>query len=228
MPLAIFDIDGTLVSVSSERLFWRFLLARRRQGFRQIFTYLLFLVRYVWIGGVHTVKKNKAYLAGLPVDEVEALAKEFVAERLLEHLHEPAVQRLRQHLARGDTVVLMSGTLQPIARALAEHLGVRHVVGTVANERDGRFTGQPPDVHPFDTAKLTLARELAAARGLDLAEATAYGDSRHDLPLLRAVGEPVAVRPDRALAAEAERCGWEILPDRVALAFRKAERSPYP
>lgn len=225
MKVAIFDIDGTLLCGSSERMFWRFLFGRRRQGLRQILAYTLFMVRYVPIGGVHTVKKNKAYLSGLEVREVEALAREFVQTHLVAELHAPAVERLKRHLARGDRVILMSGTLQPIARALADHLGVEHAWATLANERDGRFTGLPPETHPFDTGKLVLARQIAAVYAFDLSQAVAYGDSRHDLPLLSAVGEPVAVRPDRALLTTAERLGWEVLPDTVSLPFPKAQRS---
>src|SRR5690606_28248439 len=109
MKIAIFDIDGTLVTGSSERAFWRSLLLRGKQGPRQVLAFLLFMARYLPIGGIHTPRKNKAYLSGLRVDEVEALAREFVAERLVHRLYEPVVQRLKQHQNRGDLVVLMSG-----------------------------------------------------------------------------------------------------------------------
>ncbi len=229
MRLAIFDIDGTLVQGSSERMFWRFLLARRRQGLRQLAAYALFMIRYVPVGGIHTVKRNKAYLSGLDTGEIAELAEEFVRTRLLRELHAPAVERLNRHVARGDKVMLMSGTLQPIARSLARHLGAAEAWATLANERGGRYTANPPETHPFDVGKLVLARELARSAGADLAQAAAYGDSRHDLPLLRAVGEPVAVRPDAKLLEVAERLGWEVLPDagRSPLPFSKAEESRF-
>jgi HAD superfamily hydrolase (TIGR01490 family) len=213
MRLAIFDIDGTLVRGSSERLFWRYLVSRRRQGPRQILAYLLFLIRYVTTGGIHTVKKNKAYLCGLERREVSELAAQFVKTRLIARLYAPAVQRLRQHQRRGDAVVLMSGTLEPIARALADHLGVRHVCATICSERHGRYLAQPPAMHPFGTAKVSLARRLAEQLGTDLDQAIAYGDSGHDIDLLESVGEPVAVSPDRALLQRALADDWEILAD---------------
>lgn len=213
MKLAIFDIDGTLVRGSSERQFWRFLARRGRQGPSQILSYLLFLVRYLPTGGIHTIKKNKAYLTGLHRVDVEALAREFVVARLSRRLFQPAVQRLEQHLLRGDTVVLMSGTLDPIARALAGHLGVRIVCATLCSERHGRYLAQPPEIHPFGAAKLSLARQLAEQLGAKLENATAYGDSAQDLFLLDAVGEPVAVAPDRHLLETALAKDWEIIPD---------------
>jgi HAD superfamily hydrolase (TIGR01490 family) len=211
--LALFDIDGTLIRGSSERLFWRYLVRRGRQGPQQIFSYLLFLVRYLPTGGIHTTKKNKAYLTGLHSVDVESLAREFVLGRLVRRLFQPAVQRLEQHLRRGDTVVLLSGTLDPIARALAAHLGVRHVCATICSERHGVYLAQPPETHPFGAAKLSLARQLAEQVDADLAHATAYGDSAQDRFLLEAVGEPVAVLPDRELLETALANDWEVIAD---------------
>ena len=211
MRLAIFDVDGTLVRGSSERLFWRYLAARGRQGPRQIAAFLLFMLRYLPTGGIHTIKKNKAYLCGLKSADVAALADEFVATRLLPRLNDAILQRLRQHVLRGDAVVLLTGTLDPIAQSLARRLGVRHVCATLCSERNGRYLAQPPETHPFGAAKLGLSRQLAVQIGLDLKTATAYGDSRHDLYLLEAVSEAVAVSPDRGLLTAALARDWEII-----------------
>jgi HAD superfamily hydrolase (TIGR01490 family) len=213
MKLAIFDIDGTLVRGGSELLFWRYLVVRGRQGPRQVLSFLLFMLRYLPIGGIHTPRKNKAYLSGLKVDEIDALARDFVSERLIHRLYEPAVQRLKQHLHRGDVVVLMSGTLHPIARALADTLGVGYVCATLASQRNGVFLAQPPEMHPYDAAKLSLVSRLAGELNADLRQVAAYGDSKRDLFLLSAVGEPVAVRPDAELLRVALERDWEIISD---------------
>jgi phosphoserine phosphatase len=70
---------------------------------------------------------------------------------------------------------------------------------------------QPPETHPFGAAKLALATQLASELGMDLRQASAYGDSARDLYLLEAVGFPVAVCPDRTLYARALEKDWEIL-----------------
>ena len=212
MTLAIFDIDDTLIRGSTERRFWRYLFAQRRQGPRQLLAGAWFLVRFLPRYGIHVAKKNKAYLVGLETADVAALAADFVASEVLPRLYEPAVQRLQQHLRAGDTVALLSGTLEPIARALAEHLGVQHVRATACAQRDGRYLAQPPVVHPFGALKLGLAAELAARLGTDLRLATAYADSTHDLKLLEAVGSPVAVRPDRKLLRAARAKAWDMIP----------------
>jgi phosphoserine phosphatase len=103
--------------------------------------------------------------------------------------------------------------LDPIARALAKRLGVRHVCATVCSERNGVYLPQPPETHPFGAAKLTLARQLAAQLGTELEHATAYADSHQDLFLLQAVREAVAVTPDARLLDAALTNDWEIITD---------------
>jgi len=213
MTLAIFDIDGTLVRGSTERRFWRYLVARGRQGPRQILAHALFLLRFLPTYGIDVARKNKAYLRNLEAADVRALAEAFVATEILPRLFAPALQRLQQHRRRGDTVVLLSGTLEPIAQALADAVGAHNVCATVCSQRDGRYLASPPEVHPFGRAKLHLAVQLAAELGYDLSHAAAYGDSRHDLHLLQAVGEPVAVLPDPSLAAAAVANDWEVIAD---------------
>jgi HAD superfamily hydrolase (TIGR01490 family) len=216
MTLAIFDIDGTLVEGSTERRFWRYLLKRGHQGPRQVLAYLMFWLRYFPVLRSQTAKKNKAYLYMLDTARVRALAERFVAEEILPRLYAPAVQRLQRHLRDGDTVVLLSGTLEPIAQALAQALGVQHVRATVCRERGTRYLAGPPKVHPFGAVKLEIAAQFAAETGADLREASAYGDSLHDLTLLEAVGHPVAVRPDRPLLETARGNRWPIIRSRNA------------
>lgn len=214
MKLAFFDIDGTLVEGSTERRFWRYLARHGHQGPRQVLAYCWFWLRYFPTFGAQTAKKNKAYLAWLPTSRIEALATRFVATEIVPRLYTPAVHRLQQHVRDGDTVVLLSGTLLPIARALAATLGVEQVRATVCREGGGHYLVGPPRVHPFGADKLVVALETAKELGADLREASAYGDSQHDLSLLRAVANPVAVLPDAPLLATARGNRWDIIAGR--------------
>ncbi len=209
--LAIFDIDGTLLTTSSERRFARYLWRHGWLGPRRVVAFLLFALRYLPVAPGDLFRRNKAYLTGLRVAELADLAERFVASELLAWVYEPAAQRLAAHVARGDDVLLLSGTLQPIAEALGERLGVNDVCATLCSEQRGILRARPPERHPFAAAKLVLARDYARGRALDLAAATAYCDSHRDLELLAAVGRPVAVRPDARLRRAAMARGWELL-----------------
>lgn len=210
--LAIFDIDGTLVTgPSTERRLFRALLAAGRLGPRQLAAFAAFVPRHVPAFGRHVFRKNKAYLAGLPPAALVEFADRWVPRALAGAWFAPAVARLRAHLAAGDEVLLLSGTPDFVARAIARELGAPAWLGSWLRVDRGRFTAAPPVRHPFGTAKLDLARELCRTRRLALADVAAYGDSVHDLPLLVAVGQPVAVRPDAALARVARHHRWDIV-----------------
>src|SRR5207237_10361676 len=75
---------------------------------------------------------------------------------------------------------------------------------------DGRLTGRLAAPPPVGEARAAWLRGLAAQDGADLSQSFAYADSHSDLPLLRAVGNPVAVNPDVALYRVARRHRWPV------------------
>jgi HAD superfamily hydrolase (TIGR01490 family) len=123
------------------------------------------------------------------------------------------IARLRDHVARGDAVFLVSAMLKPTLRVIGDLLGVTDVVGTEVEINEGRFTGVVSARVCMGIEKQRLARETIAARGLDIdfANSYAYADSISDLPLFEMVGHPVAVYPDKELFAHARAKNWEIL-----------------
>ncbi len=212
MGLALFDADGTLFpNPSSESRFIRHLMRRGRLGPAQLYHACAFMVRAWPCYGRHVGRKNKAYLCGLEEGEIAELARDFVRAEIVPLLRPELLDRIREHRERGDHLVLLTGTLEFIARPLAEHLAMDEVVATRPAIRDGRFTADPPLRHPLGLEKLDLARDLGQRLGIPASAWTAYGDSRYDIPLLEHCGQAVVVTPDAHLAALAEARGWEIL-----------------
>lgn len=127
---------------------------------------------------------------------------------------------IEAHRDIGHTVLLASSSPQDYVDVLAEALRMNGAIGTRAEAVDGLYTGvlDGPLVHGQHKADRVAA--LAAERGLELAGSFAYSDSINDLPLLELVGNPVAVNPDRALAAEACRREWPILDFRLGRPLR--------
>ncbi|HPC04242.1 MAG TPA: HAD family phosphatase [Syntrophales bacterium] len=212
MAIVFIDLDGTLIEKeSSERLFFLYLLRKGALGIPQISLFLFFALRRLPRLGKSVWKKNKAYLSGLSEEYVAERAGEFVGKELLPSLRREMTDRISRHRQNGDETVLLTGTLAAIAEPVARHGGIDAVRATVCAVSDGRFRPLPPPVHPFHAEKLRIARRMCAEKGISLRECTAYGDSIHDLPLLEAVGKPVAVCPDRALKRIALSRSWEIL-----------------
>jgi HAD superfamily hydrolase (TIGR01490 family) len=218
MACVLVDVDGTLLDgPSTELRFVLHLMARRRIGWRQLAAITRFAVRWLPDFGRHVMKKNKAYLTGLAVEDVAAWGRSFVPEVVLPRLRPEIVDLIKAHLARGDRVVLLTGTPDFIAEPLARSLGAHAICATRCARHDGVYLAEPPLVHPFGEAKVALGRDICWDAGTTLDQATAYADSIHDLPLMLQVARPVAAWPDAGLRAIAEKGHWAILPGRARL-----------
>jgi HAD superfamily hydrolase (TIGR01490 family) len=170
-----------------------------------------FALRHWSVYGRHVLKKDKAYLAGLSVAEVTAIANAFVREDVEPRLRPSVLARLERHRQRGEPAVLITGAPDFVVAPLAARLGFDAWRAARFAVRDGCFPAAPLRDHPFAEEKLRHANEICARFGARLADCTAYGDSIYDLPLLTRVAHPVAVAPDTALAKTARAAGWEIL-----------------
>ena len=65
------------------------------------------------------------------------------------------------------------------------------------------YTGELAGPFCYGQGKVEAMEEIARWDGLDLGQCYAYSDSASDLPMLEAVGHPVAVNPDASLARHA-------------------------
>jgi len=120
-----------------------------------------------------------------------------------------------QHDARFGlfTAVVSLGQLVGPHGGAAKHiddLGCDGAVGSTCEIVDGVYTGKALDPC-FGAYKATALRELAQREGIDLARSTAYSDSHTDLAFLEAVGNPVAVNPDKKLRTIARERNWPVL-----------------
>jgi HAD superfamily hydrolase (TIGR01490 family) len=206
------DVDGTLLEGAGiERLFVAHLWHRRLLGARQIAAGLGFFLRFGLHYGWLIAVKDKAYLAGLGVNDIARIADAFIHERLSGRVRRSMLERLQTHRAAGEPVMLLSGAPDFLVHPLAELVGAHAVAATVCAQKNGVFTANPPVCHPFYRDKVIVAMKRCAELGFTLGECTAYADDAYDVPLLSQVGYPVAVCPDRRLRRAARRQGWEII-----------------
>ena len=160
---------------------------------------------------------------GAPVDQIAADAAEKFSELILAKSFPAAIRRVREHRALGHRTLLITGALDFVVeqfRPLFDDI-VCAELGVV----DGAYDGQLTAVPPTGEARYQALVDHAAAHDLDLRESVAYADSASDLPMLEAVGFPVAVNPETRLAGIARKRGW-LVED-----FRKSpgmHRSPLP
>jgi HAD superfamily hydrolase (TIGR01490 family) len=212
---AFFDLDRTLLRRSSAlALAGSFRdrgLISRGQLAKAAAWQLLFVVRGAGHEAVRRVAEDGlAVLRGFTPAEMRGLVAEAMEPVLRPLVYAEPLHLVEQHRERGDSVYIVSATLQEIVQAIADDLGFDGALGTVCEVRDGAYTGHAVRALHAEN-KAAVVRELAAERGFDLAACTAYSDSHTDLPFLEVVGNPVAVNPDRELRRVAAERGWPVL-----------------
>jgi HAD superfamily hydrolase (TIGR01490 family) len=234
MEAAFFDLDKTVISKSSSlaltRPFYRAGLVTRSQLLRGAYAQLVYLMLGADERRMDRVKEGMLALTkGWSKEEVEQVVREALEEVVDPYIYQEALDLIALHQALGRHVYIVSSSPEEVVRPLAERLGVTEVIATLAECVDGRYTGQL-EFYCYREQKAERIVEVANAQGMDLAGSFAYSDSITDLPMLEAVGNPVAVNPDRELRKVAEQRGWRIRDFRrpVRLRHRLAVRRPSP
>ncbi len=116
------------------------------------------------------------------------------------------------HQDAGRPTFIVSAAGNDVVESLAQVLGMEGGIGTSYEvDATGHFTGRLEGPFVYGPGKVEAMENFAARHGIDLAASYAYSDSLSDLPMLRAVGNPVAVNPDPPLAAIAKEEGWQVL-----------------
>ncbi|MCR6711907.1 MAG: HAD-IB family hydrolase [Demequina sp.] len=225
-PAAFFDLDKTIIAMSSSSALSRPLLEggllTRTAALRTGYAALLF-----HMGGADERKTNRLrdalaeLIRGWDVERLNEILDETLHEYIDPVVFEEALELIHAHHELGRDVVIVSASAEEVVRPIAALLGADAVIATRMTVEDGHFTGEI-DFYAFGENKAVAMAELAAERGYDLARSYAYSDSITDMPMLQAVGHGYAVNPDRALRREALENGWGILRFRKPIALRSA------
>ena len=211
MDAAFFDLDKTVVSKSSSlaltRPFFRAGLVTRSQLLRGAYAQLVYLMIGADEKRMERAKDGMLALTrGWDKEEVEAVIREALQEVVDPYIYQEALDLIALHKASGRRVYIVSSSPEGVVRPLAERLGVDDVIATRAEVVDGKFTGNLE----FYCYREKKAEAIRALEGIDLEGSYAYSDSITDLPMLEAVGNPVAVNPDRELRKIAQQRGWKV------------------
>ena len=146
---------------------------------------------------------------GAPIAQLAEDSRELMSDHLLLKAFPAAIRRVREHRALGHRTLLITGALDIVVdnlRPLFDDV----VCASMAVRPDGTWGGELLDVPPTGESRAQALFEYCEANGFDPGESVAYADSSSDLPLLEAVGYPVAVNPETRLAAIARSRGWLV------------------
>jgi HAD superfamily hydrolase (TIGR01490 family) len=226
-----FDVDNTMMQGASIYHFARGLAARDFFTWRDLATFAWKQVAFRLKGvedPAHMEEAKEAalgFVAGHSVAEVVGLGEEIYDDLMADKIWSGTRALAQLHLDAGQRVWLVTAAPAELASLLARRLGLTGALGPVSEVKGGIYTGRLVGEPLHGPAKAEAITALAEKEGLDLTLCSAYSDSANDLPMLSAVGHPVAVNPDATLKRIAKENEWEIRDFRTG---RKAARIGVP
>ena len=220
MPLhgiALFDLDYTLLGGDATYEWMQFLmrqgvLDRAVDGAQLDRFYDQYAVGTLDI--VEFLHWDFRPLAKHPREQLEQWREQYVMEAIAPIILPKARELIAWHGSRGDLTVIVTAANAFITTPIARMIGVAHLLASVPELVDGRFTGRIDGVPCFHEGKVTKIDAWLAERGAkigDFAESYFYGDSQSDVPLMEKVTNPVAVGPDQKLGTIARERGWPVI-----------------
>jgi len=212
---AFFDLDKTVIARSSMMAFapalYRAGLLRRRNLLQGAASQLVYLR---WGAGPRRVARMQKSVLSVTCGWEQAQVRRLVGAGMHDAvdpiIYAEAVTLIAEHRDAGRRIVLVSAAPEELVEPIGERIGVDTVIASrVSLDERGRYNGNL-ERYAYGRAKADLVEDLALREGIDLENSWAYSDSITDLPMLEAVGHPVAVNPDRALRRVALLRGWEL------------------
>lgn len=211
MTLAIFDLDGTLLSGDSDYAWGEFLVEKGlvdTQAYKEANDH--FFEQYQ--SGTLDIYEYMAFsLAPLTLFNNEELIKlhnTFMAEKVAPMMQDKAKALLKHHKDQGHFLLMITATNQFVTGPIADALGIDHIIAPIPEIINNRYTGKTVGVPSFQEGKVTRLNDWLAETGHSMEGSYFYSDSRNDLPLLELVTHPVAVDADPTLTEIAKERGW--------------------
>ncbi|MEM0953482.1 MAG: HAD family hydrolase [Pseudomonadota bacterium] len=214
MPLAIFDLDNTLLGGDSDHAWGQFACEKNlvdadvfsrandafyadyQDGRLDIDAYL---------------RHALAPIAGMTLAEADNWHRQFMQEKIAAMMLPKAAALVQRHRKAGDDLLIITATNRFIAAPIARELGVTELLACDVEIDAGRYTGAPEGIPTYAEGKVLRLREWLDANHLTLDGSWAYSDSFNDIPLLEAAEHAVAVDPDARLERHAKAMGWEVI-----------------
>ncbi len=213
---AFFDLDKTLMAGSSGMQFAR---VATRQGIvrrRQLASWGVEHLRYRLRGTTdertaEVLRVARELIAGVPARTIDRMGPEVMAE-ILPRIFPQMLDEIYAHQDAGRATFIVSAAGNGVVEALARVLGMEGGIGTRYEvDAEGNFTGRFDGPFVYGPGKVEAMESFAAEHQIDLGASYAYSDSLSDLPMLRAVGNPVVVNPDPPLTEIAREEGWQTM-----------------
>lgn len=211
--IAAFDLDKTILDVNSSILVVK---ASRKMGYMRKRDFL----RAIYFSIVYQfdlqdpnkiIAKMMRWLKGLKEAHVEELIHRHTIPELYQRFRPEIIEAIEKHRSNGAHLLLLSSAMPYLCEPIASYLKMDNVVCSRLEAVDGVFTGKPIRKLVFGKEKEVRMKEYCDEMNFNLDNAWYYGDAYTDRFVLKAVGNPVCVKPELKLKYLAKRRGWNIV-----------------
>ena len=215
LAAAFFDVDNTILRGSSSFLFGKSAFERKFFSRKDFWRFAWHQFVFIWKGENNTklsALKDRALslVEGQRVADLQELVDEVYEKHIKLKLWPETVRLAKDHIKQGREVWLVTAAPQELGDVIAHELGLTGAIGTKVERKNGILTGKLVGRPVHGAEKRKAIKALAKDRNLSLRRSYAYSDSQNDLPMLTAVGHPVAVNPDKILTRYAKAADWPI------------------
>lgn len=213
--IAFFDVDGTLLNSTIAHCYiWlRTSSLPPILRFFWIIGFIPKIIYYLILDRISRPQFNRVFYRnyrGMEVDVLKSSASDMFESYLRHRIFPEAISQIEEHREQGDQIVLLTGSLSFIVQPIAEFFGADSVLAPELVELGGRFMGELTTEPLIGEQKAMAMKKFSEQANIPLDICYAYSDSQSDLPMLEAVGNPVAVNPSKGLRKHALEASWEI------------------
>ena len=214
MPLAMFDLDNTLIGGDSDYSWGEFLVIKKivdpiyfrgknnqfyrdyQNGKLDIYNYLEF---------------SLAPFTKLSRPELNELHQEFMENIIQQMWLTKAEKLIESHKSKKDVLMVITSTNYFVVEPICKKLGIKNIIATELEEYNNSYTGKVSGIPSFGKGKVSRLINWLKTSNASLKGSTFYSDSINDLPLLQLVDNPVAVDPCPRLKEKAIDLDWKII-----------------
>lgn len=210
--IAFFDLDRTITSAISGRALAKAAVRRGLMKYTDLINaiYLGLAYRLELADPVSIMEKMTSWVKGIPIETLTELCSEIVFRVMIPSIHNEVVAELEMHRSAGGRTVILSSTLIPVCRAVADYLKIDDIICSELEVNNNILTGRPLGKLCYGNEKLKRLKEYCEKNNSTPEQSWYYADALIDLPALSIVGIPVCVNPDRKLRKKAAEKGWRI------------------
>jgi HAD superfamily hydrolase (TIGR01490 family) len=210
--IAFFDLDHTLLDGANGNMVVKYMVKTHRLGVDAVWKAIKFTVLY----RMNRLPREEVYrwtfqeCGKYHIDELIDMLDEAYEDYVMPRLFKEGADCVAEHRSRGHLTVIATAAGEYMSEKVRVQLGADDKIAAKAPVRDGYLTDELERPLPYGEGKEELARTYALRNGADLEDCFFYSDSMADLPLLEAVGHPVAVNPQKKLKRLADERGWPV------------------